>query len=184
MTLSPVADRVQIRPPRTADAEQLGVLNRQLGYATELGELVSRINKLSALREHFVAVAEVDGTVVGWVQAEHRFTMESGDKAELVGLIVGAATRRSGVGRLLVQAAEDWASAAYSPLLCAPTQYGRSHTLSTGTSGIRSQRHNRCMRSPCNANLAPKRRFLSNALRSALRSPTARHNRDIGQYAK
>ena len=110
MTLAPVAGRVRIRAPRTADAEQLCVLNRQLGYATEIEELVSRINKLSELQGHFVAVAEVDGTVVGWVQAEHRFSMESGDKAELVGLIVGAATRRSGVGRLLVQAAEDWAS--------------------------------------------------------------------------
>ena len=110
MPQSPVADRVQIRPPRAADAEQLGVLNRQLGYATEITELVSRINKLSELQEHFVAVAEVDGTVVGWVQAEHRFSMETGDKAELVGLIVGAATRRSGVGRLLVQAAEAWAT--------------------------------------------------------------------------
>jgi GNAT superfamily N-acetyltransferase len=110
MTTSLVACKVQIRPPRTADAQQLGVLNRQLGYATEIEELVSRINKLSELHEHFVAVAEVDGTVVGWVQAEHRFSMETGDKAELVGLIVGAATRRSGVGRLLVQAAEDWAT--------------------------------------------------------------------------
>jgi len=109
MTTSLVADRVRIRPPRAADAEQLGVLNRQLGYATESEELVSRINRLSELREHFVAVAEVDGTVVGWVQAEHRFSLETGDKAELVGLIVGAAARRSGVGRLLVQAAEDWA---------------------------------------------------------------------------
>jgi GNAT superfamily N-acetyltransferase len=109
MTPSLVADRVQIRPPRAADAEQLGVLNRQLGYATESEELVSRINRLSELREHFVAVAEADGTILGWVQAEHRFSLETGDKAELVGLIVGAAARRSGVGRLLVQAAEDWA---------------------------------------------------------------------------
>jgi GNAT superfamily N-acetyltransferase len=100
---------VQIRPPRAADAEQLGALNRELGYATDIAELVSRIDRLSGLEEHFVAVAEIDGTVVGWVQAEHRFSMESGDKAELVGLIVGAAARRSGVGRLLVQAAENWA---------------------------------------------------------------------------
>jgi GNAT superfamily N-acetyltransferase len=110
MTSSLVAGRVRIRPPRTADAEQLAVLNRQLGYATEMEELVSRIDRLSGLREHFIAVAEVDGAVVGWVQAEHRFSMEAGDKAELVGLIVGAAARRSGVGGLLVQAAEDWAA--------------------------------------------------------------------------
>src|SRR2546425_933504 len=110
MTPSLVASRVRIRAPRTADAEQLGFLNRQLGYATETEELVARIDRLSELDGHFVAVAEVDGKVVGWVQAEHRFSMEAGDKAELVGLIVGAAARRSGVGGLLVQAAEDWAA--------------------------------------------------------------------------
>src|SRR5467141_1301132 len=110
MTASLVADRVRIRPPRTADAGQLGVLNRELGYAAEIEELVARIDRLSELREHFVAVAEVDGTVVGWIQAEHRFSMEAGDKAELVGLIVDAAARRSGAGRLLVQAAENWAA--------------------------------------------------------------------------
>ena len=110
MTPSLVASRVRIRAPRTADAEQLGFLNRQLGYATETEELVARIDRLSGLHEHFVAVAEVDGTVVGWVQAEHRFSMETGDKAELVGLIVGATARRGGVGGLLVQAAEAWAA--------------------------------------------------------------------------
>jgi len=110
MSASLVAGRVRLRPPRTADAEQLCALNRQLGYAAEAEELVARIDRLSELDEHFVAVAEVDGTVVGWVQAEHRFSMETGDKAELVGLIVGAAARRSGVGGLLVQAAEDWAA--------------------------------------------------------------------------
>src|SRR5256885_14911310 len=103
MTPSLVAGRVRIRAPRAADAERLGALNRQLGYATETEELVARIDRLSELDEHFVAVAEIDGTVVGWVQAEHRFSMETGDKAELVGLIVGAEARRSGVGGLLVQ---------------------------------------------------------------------------------
>jgi len=109
---TPYADARQcnIRPPRIADAEQLGALNRQLGYATGIDELVARINRLSELPEHFVAVAEVDGAVVGWVHAERRFTMETGDKAEIVGLIVGAGVRRSGVGGLLVQAAEDWAT--------------------------------------------------------------------------
>src|SRR6266705_3635592 len=108
MTPSLVAGRVQIRPPRTADAEQLGVLNRQLGYATEVQELVARIERLSELDEHFVAVAEVDGTVVGWVQAEQRFSMETGDKAELIGLIVGAAARRSEERRVGKECRSRW----------------------------------------------------------------------------
>ena len=61
MTPSLVASRVRIRAPRTADAEQLGFLNRQLGYATETEELVARIDRLSELDGHFVAVAEAFG---------------------------------------------------------------------------------------------------------------------------
>jgi len=104
------ADKVRIRPPRAADAEQLAALNRELGYPTEPRQLVSRIKKVSKLPEHFFAVAEIESGVIGWVQAEHRFSLETGEKAELVGLVVGAGARRGGVGSLLVQAAEDWAA--------------------------------------------------------------------------
>lgn len=110
MATSLVADKARIRPPRAADAERLAALNHELGYAVEAKEMASRIKRLSDLQEHYVAVAELEGRVLGWVHAEHRFSMETGDKAELVGLVVGAAARRSGVGSLLVQAAEEWAT--------------------------------------------------------------------------
>ena len=54
-------------------------------------------------------VAEQDSGVVGWVAAERRLLLESGERVEIVGLIVGAAARRSGIGAALVRAAEDWA---------------------------------------------------------------------------
>jgi len=101
---------MQIRLPRTADADQLAALNRELGYAVEPQEMRLRIERLSGLREHYIAVAEVEGDVVGWVHAEQRFSMESGAKAELVGLVVGAGRRRHGIGRSLVRAAEEWAA--------------------------------------------------------------------------
>jgi GNAT superfamily N-acetyltransferase len=59
---------------------------------------------------HFIAVAEQSSAIVGWVAAERRMLLESGERAEIVGLIVGAAARRSGIGGALVQAAEDWAT--------------------------------------------------------------------------
>ena len=104
------AGKVRIRPPRPTDAGQLAGLNRELGYAAESREIVSRIKRVSKLPEHFIAVAEIESGVIGWVQAEHRFSMETGEKAELVGLVVGTGARRGGVGRLLVQAAEEWAA--------------------------------------------------------------------------
>ena len=109
--VTPLApDKVRIRSPRATDAERLAALNRELGYATELREIVSRINRVSKLPEHFIAVAETESGVIGWVQAEHRFSMETGEKAELIGLVVSAGARRGGVGRLLVQTAEEWAA--------------------------------------------------------------------------
>jgi GNAT superfamily N-acetyltransferase len=60
---------------------------------------------------HFVAVAERSGSLLGWVAAERRMLLESGERAELVGLVVGAAARRAGVGKALVSAAEQWATA-------------------------------------------------------------------------
>src|SRR5256885_14656951 len=98
-------DKVRIRPPRATDAEQLAALTRELGYTTKPQEIVTRIEKASKLPEHFVAVAEIESGVIGWVQAEHRFSMETGEKAELVGLVVGTGARLGGVGRLLVQEA-------------------------------------------------------------------------------
>ena len=109
--VTPLApDKVRIRSPRATDAEQLAALNRELGYATESREIVSRIKRVSKLPGHFTAVAEIGSGVIGWVQAEHRFSMETGEKAELVGLVVSAGARRGGAGRLLVQAAEEWAA--------------------------------------------------------------------------
>lgn len=54
-------------------------------------------------------VAEQSSGIVGWVAAERRLLLESGERAEIVGLIVGAGSRRNGIGRALVQAAEEWA---------------------------------------------------------------------------
>src|SRR5437899_3675335 len=92
------AGKVRIRPPRPTDAGQLAGLNRELGYAAESREIVSRIKRVSRLPEHFIAVAEIESVVIGWVQAEHRFSLETGEKAELVGLVVGARARRGGKG--------------------------------------------------------------------------------------
>ena len=101
---------MEVRLPRTADADRLAALNRELGYAVEPQEMRLRIERLTEMREHYIAVAEVEGDVVGWVHAEQRFSMESGAKAELVGLVVGAGRRRNGIGRSLVRAAEEWAA--------------------------------------------------------------------------
>ncbi len=48
---------------------------------------------------------------MGWVHVEHRSSLEVGERAELMGLVVDATGRRTGLGRLLVGEAERWARA-------------------------------------------------------------------------
>ena len=72
--------------------------------------MCARLGDIAARGDHVVAVAEHDGVVVGWIHAAVQRTLEAGDRAEILGLVVDAAHRRGGVGRALVKAAEAWAS--------------------------------------------------------------------------
>jgi GNAT superfamily N-acetyltransferase len=57
-------------------------------------------------------VCEVEsGRLAGFIGLERRLTIEAGDQAEVVGLVVDADARRGGAGRALIAAAEDWARA-------------------------------------------------------------------------
>lgn len=49
--------------------------------------------------------------LAGWIAAERRLLLEYGERAEIVGLVVGEETRRNGVGRALVSEVERWAAA-------------------------------------------------------------------------
>lgn len=102
---------LQIRSANPADAADIARLSTELGYPATAQEIFSRLSELLALTKQFVAVAvESDSRLLGWVAAEHRLTLESGARAELVGLVVTATARRQGVGRALVAAAERWAA--------------------------------------------------------------------------
>src|SRR5699024_8827973 len=80
-----------------------------LGYLTTTSEMASRLAILLPLPNHFIAVAEALGTLLGWIAVEKHLLLVSGEKAELTGLVVGSAARRKGVGKALVLAAEHWA---------------------------------------------------------------------------
>ena len=86
-------------------------LASELGYPVTASEMASRLAVLLPLPNHFIALAEGSGVLLGWVAAERRLLLTSGETAELMGLVVGSAARRMGVGKALVLAVERWASA-------------------------------------------------------------------------
>ena len=106
----PQMKRVSVRPAAMDDAEAISVLTVELGYPTTVSDTKSRLSKLLAAPDYFIAVAEADGLVVGWVAGEVRTLLEFEPRVEIVGLVVAPTHRRSGIGKALVGAVEGWQS--------------------------------------------------------------------------
>ena len=99
-----------IRLADVADADAIARLLDQLGYPTEHVEVPERLERLRANHRAAVLLAERDDEVVGLatvhilsVLNRHR------DVAWLTALVVDESARGSGVGRRLVEAAEEFA---------------------------------------------------------------------------
>jgi len=100
---------VIIRPAQPEDAADIAVLTVELGYDASREQMHSRLLWLQSTHGHWVGVAEQGGApLLGWVHVAHRFTLEEGASAEILGLVIGASARRLGVGTALVDAAEHW----------------------------------------------------------------------------
>ena len=100
----------EIRPAQPTDAAELARLSGELGYSTSIEEMRAALGRLLPDARHFIAVAdEGSDRLLGWMHVEHRTSMQSVDRAELIGLVVDGSARRRGTGRALVAAAEQWA---------------------------------------------------------------------------
>jgi GNAT superfamily N-acetyltransferase len=99
-----------IRDAHVSDAPEIAQLTNQLGYVADSVVIAGRLARLGRQRDQVVFVAVLEGKVVGWIQAHASDALESGYRAEIVGLVISEAFRRRGIGRALVQHAEQWAS--------------------------------------------------------------------------
>lgn len=98
-----------IRPALPADAAELARLSGQLGYPVEADEMSRRLALVLADADRAVLVADAGSRLLGWLGVERRTTLEGGTQAEIVGFVVDAQARRSGVGQRLLAMAESWA---------------------------------------------------------------------------
>ncbi|HET8697663.1 MAG TPA: GNAT family N-acetyltransferase [Gammaproteobacteria bacterium] len=99
----------QIRRARGADAAELARLSAELGYPVSADEMSSRLAAILGDDRHHVAVASTERALLAWIHVERRTSLERGDRAEVIGLVVEGRVRRSGVGRKLVLEGERWA---------------------------------------------------------------------------
>ena len=105
------AERYEIRPAQVGDANEMARLGAQLGYPLPAAEVAERLAVLLTDDRHCIVVAACDGRLLGRVHVEHRSSIEAGERAELMALVVDSSARRRGVGRALVAYAEAWALA-------------------------------------------------------------------------
>jgi GNAT superfamily N-acetyltransferase len=100
-----------IRLAQEGDVAEIARLCEVLGYPVFPEDMAARVSSLLNSERHWIAVAGGHETaLLGWVAAEHRLLLESGERVEIVGLVVDPAARRKGIGNALVSGAEHWAS--------------------------------------------------------------------------
>ncbi len=104
-----MTDSHRIRPPQLDDSAEIARLSGELGYPATTEQIRQNLKKLMASPKYLVAVANAEGNrLAGWMVVERRVSLESGEVAEITGLVVAASARRTGVGKALVSAAEQW----------------------------------------------------------------------------
>ena len=109
---------ITIRAAVGTDASAIASLSGELGYPGSGDNVGHRLAVLAADPAQCVRVAEdADGSVIGWAHAAEQMVLESGLRCELLGLVVAAAGRRSGAGRALVAAIEQWAAERHLPVV-------------------------------------------------------------------
>lgn len=102
--------QVTIRLASQDDAQQIAHLCEQLGYPVSVQHLQQRLANLLPQSDHALFIAERPGEpLLGWVHIYRCLLIHTDPEAQIGGLVVDAAVRRSGAGHRLMQAAEEWA---------------------------------------------------------------------------
>jgi GNAT superfamily N-acetyltransferase len=101
---------VSIRRAQPADLAELTRLCAQLGYPTETSVFSRRFETIREDENQAVFAAVLtDGRVIGWLHVLTTMYLESDAFAEIGGIVVDELHRRSGAGKALMHAAEEWA---------------------------------------------------------------------------
>ena len=100
-----------IRRTRESDAPELARLTSQLGYPVSETTIRTRLSRMFDSSNDILFVAEKPGgELAGWIHGFVCQLLESDYRVEIGGLIVDERCRRTGIGRGLVQAIENWAA--------------------------------------------------------------------------
>ena len=103
---------VTVRPATPDDAERLASLLTDEGYPAGSSDIGARLERYASLGSQ-VLVADAAGEVVGFITVLVLPRFEVDDRfARVTSLVVDAGVRERGIGRLLMEAAEEQAKSA------------------------------------------------------------------------
>lgn len=103
---------VTIRSVTAADAPQLAPLAGQLGHPSTAEQVAERLHEIFEDADHAILVAESkDRRIAGYIEIFPFRTIGSEPRIEIASLVVDESCRSQGVGRLLMNHAENWARA-------------------------------------------------------------------------
>jgi GNAT superfamily N-acetyltransferase len=99
-----------IRPAVSADIPALAFLMNELGYATSTQDMRTRYAALAAHPDYATWVAVIDDQVIGMIGLIRQLYYEkNGIYIRIGALVINSHYRKKGIGKLLMQKAENWA---------------------------------------------------------------------------
>ena len=103
-------ESVDVRPMAEADLADGRLLLDQLGYDLTPREMRRRYAAIANTAGHAVLVAECEARPVGLVHLYVRPALDKPPEVIVQAIVIDAAYRGRGVGKILMAAAESWAS--------------------------------------------------------------------------
>lgn len=101
---------MQIRQANAEDIQGIALLNQEeLNYDYPLIDAEAQLIKILSSPNNQVFVAETDNHIVGYVQASEYIATYFPPAVNIMGLAVSKKAQGMGVGRALMQQAENWA---------------------------------------------------------------------------
>jgi GNAT superfamily N-acetyltransferase len=99
-----------VRMAQPRDSERIAELAEQLAYPCTGKEVRERLSQMQDANQYAVLVAELPtGQIAGWIGLYVFRAVELETVAEISGLIVDENIRSCGIGKMLLDAAEEWA---------------------------------------------------------------------------
>ena len=112
MIVAAQGSSMRIREATFGDAAEIAELSGQLGYPSTAAQADQRLRGVLKSTEHAAFVADAgNGELAAFVGLQIMRTLEADPRAEVTALVVREDYRSQGVGKMLMERAEEWARA-------------------------------------------------------------------------